>query len=72
MNTPMDIVLEIEKLSPVERVRLVDLVMRDAITPNSAIEKAWAEEAAKRWTAYKNGAIQPISYEDAMSKYGKP
>ncbi len=60
MNTPMDIVLAIEKLSPVERVRIVDLVMRDAITPNRAIEKAWAEEAVKRWTAYKKDEITAV------------
>lgn len=69
MATPIDLIHEIEKLPPVERTRLVDMVMRDIICPNSDIDKVWAQEASNRWDAYKKGEVQPIPYEKVMSKY---
>ncbi len=68
MTTP-DLIREIEKLPPIERARIVDLVMRDIIRPNSDIDKIWAQEALNRWDAYKKGEIKPIPYEEVMSKY---
>jgi hypothetical protein len=38
MPTAKDLVQEIEKLSPAERVRLIDKVVRDTIKPDVEIE----------------------------------
>ena len=72
MVTVNEIVHEIEKLSPYERVQIVDTIMRDVIRPNKNIEKIWKIEATKRWAAYKNDNIKPVPYEEVMSKYVKP
>ena len=69
MLTARELVHEIEKLPVTERVRVVDMVIRDMIHPDAAIEKVWAEEALHRWTAYKRGEVEPIPYETVMGKY---
>lgn len=69
MATPVELVHEIEKLPPIERVRIVDIVMRDVMRPDSDIDKVWAQEASARWDAYKRGEIKSVPYEEVMSKY---
>jgi putative addiction module component (TIGR02574 family) len=71
MKTLIEIVHAIEKLQPIERVRIVEMVMRDIIQPDSDIDKVWAQEASKRWNAYKRGEVKPIPYDEVMSKYKK-
>ena len=69
MTTPIDIVHEIKKLPPVEQVRILDIVIRGIIRPNSDIDRVWAQEASIRWEAYKKGEVKSIPYEEVMSKY---
>jgi len=69
MTTQMDLVHEIEKFSPVERVRIVHIVIRDMISPNSDIDSVWAQEASSRWDAYQEGELKTVPYEDVMAKY---
>ncbi len=69
MATPIELVYEIEKLPPTERVRIVDIVIRDIVRPDSDIDRVWVQEASSRWDAYKKGDIKPIPYEEVMSKY---
>ena len=72
MITPVDLVHEIEKLPPTERVQIVDIVIRDIIHPDSSIDMIWAQEASRRWDAYKKGDIKTIPYKEVMSKYKRP
>ena len=37
--------------------------------PDPEIDRIWAEEARKRWTAYKAGHIPSVSYQEVMEKY---
>ena len=67
MITPVELVHEIEKLSPIERVRIIDIVIKDIIHPDPDIDKVWAREALSRWDAYKNGDVKPISYKTIES-----
>ncbi len=69
MTKRVDLVNEIEKLPPVERIRIVGIVIRDLIRPNSDIDKIWAQEASTRWNAYKKGEVKSIPYKEVMSKY---
>ena len=69
MSDSIDIISEIEKLPPIERIRIIDKVMRDIIQPDSDVDKAWAQEATIRWEAYKKGKVNLIPYETVMSKY---
>ncbi len=71
MVTVNEIVHDIGKLSPCERVRIVDIIMRDVIHPYKEIDMICKIEATKRWTAYKSGNSKTVSYEEVMSKYVK-
>jgi antitoxin component HigA of HigAB toxin-antitoxin module len=37
--------------------------------PDPEVDRIWAEEARKRWTAYKAGHIPSVSYQEVMDKY---
>jgi hypothetical protein len=69
MPTALELVQEIEKLSPAERVRVIDMVIRDTIKPDAESEKIWVREVAERWNAFERGGIEPVSYESVIAKY---
>ena len=48
---------------------IVDIILKDLDRPDPEIDRIWADEARKRWSAYKSGKIQSVSYQDVMSKY---
>ena len=60
---------EIQDLSNVEKLRLVDEILSDLDKPDPEIDRIWAEEARKRWTAYKAGHIPSVSYQEVMEKH---
>lgn len=60
---------EIKSLPDIEKLRLVDAILADLDRPDPEIDRVWAEEARKRWYAYKSGRLQTVSYEEVMSKY---
>jgi len=61
-----DITEEIRKLSDVEKLRLLETILSDL---DPEIDRVWADEARKRWSAYKAGKVPTISYESVMAKY---
>ena len=60
---------EIRALPDVEKPRPVDTILTDLEKPDPEIDLVWAEEARKRWAAYKGGRARTVSYEEVMSKY---
>lgn len=69
MATAEEIIRDIQTLSTVDRVRVIDNVIRSTIKPDPDIEKIWVHECEARWNTFeKNGEI-PISYEEVMKKY---
>lgn len=60
---------EIHTLSDVEKLRLVDAILTDLDKPDPALDRIWAEESRRRWTAYKSGRIPPVSYQQVMEKH---
>lgn len=60
---------DIHSLGDVEKLHLVDVILRDLDRPDPEIDRIWVDEARKRWNAYKSGKIQSVSYQDVMSKY---
>ena len=60
---------EIHALSDLEKLRLVDEILTDLDKPDPDIDRIWADEARKRWNAYKAGSIPSASYQDVMDKY---
>jgi len=47
----------------------VDAILTDLDKPDPAMDRIWAEEARKRWTAYKDGRIPMVSYQEVMDKH---
>lgn len=60
---------EIQALSDVEKLRLVDAILADLDKPDPEIDRIWAEEARERWAAYKAGSIPTVSYQAVLEKY---
>jgi len=60
---------EIRELPDAEKLRLVDAILTDLDKPDPEIDRIWAEEARKRWAAYKKGEIPTVAYEDVMAKH---
>ena len=69
VTTPIDLVREFKKLPMPERVRILDIMMREIIRPNPEIDRVWAHEASIRWDVYKKGQVKPIPYEEVISKH---
>lgn len=69
MGTGVDkLALEIRSWPALEKLRLVDAILSDLEKPDPEIDGIWAEEARKRWAAYKAGQIGTVAYEDVMTK----
>ena len=70
MSTSADkLVSQIKDLPDTEKLRLVDAILTELDKPDPEIDRIWAEEARKRWAAYKAGGISTVSYEEVMAKY---
>ena len=63
---------EIRNLTDVEKLRLVDAILADLDKPDPELDRIWAEEARKRWIAYKTGRASSVSYQEVMDKYRRP
>ncbi len=63
---------EIRVLPDIEKLQLVDTILEDLDKPDPEIDRVWAEEARKRWEAYKAGRIPTVSYESVMAKHRRP
>jgi len=61
-----DITEEIRKLSDADKLRLLETIVSDL---DPEIDRVWADEARKRWSAYKAGKVPTVSYVSVMAKY---
>ena len=70
MATETDkLVTEIRALPAEEKLRLLDVLLSDLDKPDPMIDQIWADEARKRWNAYKAGKLQTVSYEELIKRY---
>ena len=60
---------EIRTLPEEEKLRLVDAILTDLESTDPTIDALWADEARKRWEAYKAGKVETIAYEELVRKY---
>ena len=60
---------KIRSLSDTEKLELVDSILIQLDRPDPEIDRIWADEARKRWLAYKSGKLETVSYEKVMSKH---
>jgi len=59
----------IESLSDIEKLELVDSILMTLDRPDPKIDRIWAEEARKRWKAYNSGKLETVPFNYVMSKY---
>jgi putative addiction module component (TIGR02574 family) len=70
MGTHTDkLVSQIRALPDEEKIRVLDALLTDLGRPDPEIDVVWANEARRRWNAYKTGRMSAVSYEELMSKY---
>jgi putative addiction module component (TIGR02574 family) len=62
---------EARKLSPDERIALIEDLQRSLVPTDPQIDRAWAEEARDRLNAYRRGEIEVISLEDVIASLTK-
>ena len=60
---------KIHELTDIEKLRLVDVILKDLDKPDPEIERVWAVEARKRWATYKAGRVPTVSYESVIVKH---
>ena len=60
---------KIKSLPDSEKIELVDSILMQLDKPDPEIDHIWADEARKRWQAYKSGKIEAVTYEQVMNKY---
>lgn len=60
---------KIRSLPDNAKLELVDSILMQLDKPDPEIDRIWAEEARKRWKAYKTGKVETVSYEQVMKKH---
>ncbi len=56
-------------LRPFERLHLMELIANSLNEPNNEIEKVWAKEVEKRYTALCEGKLTTIPLDNIIKKY---
>ncbi len=56
-------------MSDIEKLEIVDSIPMQLDRPDPEIDRIWAEEARKRWQAYKSGKLETMPYDQVMEKY---
>ena len=64
-----DLLIRIQSLPDIEKLRLVDDILTQLDKPDPELDRIWADEARKRWKAYKAGRIKTVSYKDVMEPH---
>lgn len=57
------------KLSPADRLELVDDILASLDEPDPAIDRLWAAEAEERLAAYRRGEIKAVPLEEVLATY---
>ncbi len=55
-------------LKPVERLLIINGLLRSLDEPDHKIDELWAVEAEKRLNAYREGRVEGIPVEEAFQK----
>lgn len=66
-----NLVSEIRSLPEEEKLKVLDALLNDLDRRDPEIDRVWANEARKRWNAYKAGEAETVSYEELMAKYSR-
>ena len=61
--------VQARKLSPSERLELVDEILASLHEPDPNIDRLWAKEAEDRLAAYRRDEINAVPLEQVLAKY---
>lgn len=64
-----ELAVKIKSLPDTEKIELVDSILKQLDRPNPEIDRIWADEARKRWQAYKLGKTETVPYDRIMDKH---
>jgi putative addiction module component (TIGR02574 family) len=64
-----ELAAKIKSLPDIEKIELVDTILMQLDRPNPEVDRIWADEAKKRWQAYKSGKLETVPYDQVMGKY---
>ena len=64
-----ELATKIKSLPDNEKIELVDTILMQLDKPDPEIDRIWADEARKRWKAYKAGSVETVPYDRVMEKY---
>lgn len=64
-----DLLKHINEMADVEKLKLVDSILKQLDKPDPEIDEIWKSEAQKRWKAFKDGELETLSYDEVMKKY---
>jgi len=60
---------EARKLSPEDRLELVDDVLASLHGGDATIDRLWSKEAEDRLAAYRRGEIKAVPLQEVLAKY---
>lgn len=70
MNTATKAIVEqAAKLSPNEKIELIDALLATVDKPDAEIDALWATEAESRLAAYQRGEMQALDLNEVLAKY---
>ena len=69
MMTSKMIKTEALELPPLEKIRLVELLLESLEGTDERTMAKWAMESEKRFDAMENGKVQPKDYNDVMKRF---
>lgn len=55
-------------LSPAEKLLIIETLSKSLSEPDVNIEKYWKEEVEQRYSAYLDGKVKSIPYEEILKK----
>lgn len=62
---------EAQKLTPEERIELVEDILDGLFPTDPEIDRLWAEEASDRLEAYRRGKMAAIPFEEALANVSR-
>jgi putative addiction module component (TIGR02574 family) len=58
---------EARRLTPEERIELVEALLNSLAPADPEIDRLWAEEASDRLAAYRRGEIETVTLEEVLA-----
>ncbi len=69
MKIPDELLREVLKLRPPQRVALIDQLLASLDASDKELDSQWAQEVESRIDAYEHGKLKAITLEQVLEKY---